>query len=115
MGGPAGGRSPHAHHLPLPHLSQPQQNTLLGLPSLRLCSTARTAPLSAAPAVASGTFNPLCKVLCILQSLYLCAIGLMPDVLPCQGYTWHFKLQSQATLLGDTDGPSRTAATHGPA
>ena len=30
------------------------------------------------PATASGTFNPLCKVLCILQSLYLCAIGLMP-------------------------------------
>lgn len=26
---------------------------------------------------ASGTFNPLCRVLCILQSLYLCAIGSM--------------------------------------
>lgn len=37
-----------------------------------------TAPLTAVPAAASGTFNPLCKVLCILQSLYLCAIGLKP-------------------------------------
>ena len=36
-----------------------------------------TAPLSAGPATASGTFNPLCKVLCILQSLYLCSIGPM--------------------------------------
>ena len=36
-----------------------------------------TAPLSAVPAKASGTLNPLCKVLCILQSLYLCAIGSM--------------------------------------
>ena len=34
-----------------------------------------TAPHSTVPAEASGTFNPLCKVLCILQSLYLCAIG----------------------------------------
>lgn len=32
---------------------------------------------STVPAEASGTFNPLCKVLCILQSLYLCAIGPM--------------------------------------
>jgi hypothetical protein len=71
-----------------------------------------TAPRSAVPAVASGTFNPLCKVLCILQSLYLCAIGLTPSVLPCQGYTWRFKLQSQATLLRDTDGQSQAAATH---
>jgi hypothetical protein len=37
-----------------------------------------TAPFTAVPAAASGTFNPLCKVLCILQSLYLCAIGLKP-------------------------------------
>ena len=37
-----------------------------------------TAPFTAVPAAASGTFNPLCKVLCILQSLYLCAIGLEP-------------------------------------
>ena len=36
-----------------------------------------TALLTADPAEASGTFNPLCKVLCILQSLYLCAIGPM--------------------------------------
>lgn len=34
-----------------------------------------TAPLSTVAATASGTFNPLCKVLCILQSLYLCSIG----------------------------------------
>jgi len=34
-----------------------------------------TVPLTAVPAEASGTFNPLCKVLCILPSLYLCAIG----------------------------------------
>ena len=39
--------------------------------------TQATAPLSAGPATASGTFNPLCKVLCILQSLYLCSIGPM--------------------------------------
>jgi len=36
-----------------------------------------TTPLFAAPAEASGTLNPLCKVLCILQSLYLCTIGSM--------------------------------------
>ena len=30
------------------------------------------------PDPASGTFNPLCKVLCILQSLYLCAVGPVP-------------------------------------
>jgi len=34
-----------------------------------------TAPHTAVPAKASGTFNPLHKVLCILQSLYLCTIG----------------------------------------
>jgi hypothetical protein len=34
-----------------------------------------TAPLTAVPAEASGTFNPLHGVLCILPSLYLCAIG----------------------------------------
>jgi len=34
-----------------------------------------TAPLTAGPAEASGTFNPLHGVLCILRSLYLCAIG----------------------------------------
>ena len=34
-----------------------------------------TAPLTAVPAEASGTFNPLCKVLCIIRSLYLCSIG----------------------------------------
>ena len=36
-----------------------------------------TAPLSTVPVAASGTFNPLCRVLCILQSLYLCSIGPM--------------------------------------
>ena len=34
-----------------------------------------TAPLTAIPAEASGTFNPLHGVLCILRSLYLCSIG----------------------------------------
>jgi len=34
-----------------------------------------TAPLTAVPVEASGTFNPLHGVLCILPSLYLCAIG----------------------------------------
>lgn len=34
-----------------------------------------TARLTAGPGAASGTFNPLCKVLCILQSLYFCASG----------------------------------------
>lgn len=34
-----------------------------------------TAPFTAVPAEASGTFNPLRGVLCILRSLYLCAIG----------------------------------------
>ena len=64
-------------------------------------SADQAAPLSTVPAEASGTFNPLCKVLCILQSLYLCSIGPMPDMLTCEGYTSLFKLQSQATLLLD--------------
>jgi len=34
-----------------------------------------TALLTTGPDMASGTFNPLCKVLCILQSLYFCASG----------------------------------------
>ena len=36
-----------------------------------------TAPLTTVPAKASGTSNPLCKVLCTLQSLYFCTIGSM--------------------------------------
>ena len=64
-------------------------------------STVMTASISAVPAEASGTFNSLCKVLCILQSLYLCSIGPMSSMLPCDGYTSRFKLQSQATLLLD--------------
>jgi len=67
-------------------------------------SAEEAAPLSAVPAEASGTFNPLHKVLCILQSIYLCSVGPMPDVLTCGRYTPHFKLQSQAALLLD---PSR--------
>ena len=34
-----------------------------------------TAPLTAVPVEASGTFNPLRGVLCILRSLYVCTIG----------------------------------------
>lgn len=34
-----------------------------------------TATLTTDPAEASGTFDPLCRVLCILQSLYLCTSG----------------------------------------
>ena len=64
-------------------------------------NSAMTASISAVPAEASGTFKSLCKVLCILQSLYLCAIGPMSSMLPCDGYTSRFKLQSQATLLLD--------------
>lgn len=41
------------------------------------CGAGTTAPLTAGSTEASGTFNPLCKVLCILQSLYLCTIGPM--------------------------------------
>ena len=50
-----------------------------------------TAPLTADPAEASGTFNPLCKVLCILQSLYLCAIGPTLVFHLGMGYTCHFQ------------------------
>ena len=69
--------------------------------SAKCFSAEQAAPLSTVPAEASGTFNPLCKVLCILQSLYLCSVGPMPDMLTCGGYTPLFKLQSQATLLLD--------------
>jgi len=54
------GRGEQAHHATTDRVPPP------------LCATAL---LTADPAKASGTFNPLCKVLCILQSLYLCAIG----------------------------------------
>lgn len=72
-------------------------------------SAEQAAPLSAVPAQASGTFNPLCKVLCILQSLYLCSVGSKPDMLTFGGYTPNFKLQSQATLLLDPDRHIRMA------
>lgn len=51
-----------------------------GLPPERAERARRdlTAPPTAVAVAASGTFNPLCKVLCILQSLYLCSIGPMP-------------------------------------
>jgi len=71
-----------------------------------------TTSLSAVPAEASGTLNPLCKVLCILQSLYLCAIGSMSvfclaEDTPCtsncspkQLYSWMQAAKpSQATAL----------------
>jgi len=40
-----------------------------------ICDRMATAPLTTVPVAASGTFNPLHGVLCILRSLYLCAIG----------------------------------------
>jgi len=69
-----------------------------------------TTPLTAVPAEASGTFNPLRGVLCILRSLYLCAIG--PRSVCFLAVDTHraFKLQSQATLLLDANG--RTTAGH---
>ena len=84
--------------------SEPQGSPEGALQTLALARSfpaEQAAPLSAVPVEASGTFNPLCKVLCILQSLYLCSIGLLPGIITCEGYTSHFKLQSQATLLRD--------------
>ena len=53
-----------------PHSHRDWWRSLTGV-----CSDHSTAPHTAVPAKASGTFNPLHKVLCILQSLYLCTIG----------------------------------------
>ena len=39
-----------------------------------------TKPPTAEPAAASGTLNPLCRVLCTLRSVYLCAIGPAPVI-----------------------------------
>jgi len=55
-------------HLLLRPAQDPQSTTTI-------TGVVSTVPLTAVPAEASGTFNPLCKVLCILPSLYLCAIG----------------------------------------
>ena len=66
--GPPAGASPRAAH------------TRRRGPSGEPCGDRRSPrhARAADPAEASGTFNPLCKVLCILQSLYLCAIGPAP-------------------------------------
>lgn len=39
-----------------------------------------TKPPTAEPVAASGTLNPLCRVLCTLRSVYLCAIGPAPVI-----------------------------------
>jgi len=70
------------------------------------------------PAAASGTLNSLCRVLCTVRSLYLCAIGLVPVFQPCEGWTSPFKLHFQAALLAGEPGanplgfrvPRRTGA-----
>ena len=67
---------------------------------------------SAVPAEASGTFNPLCKVLCILQSLYLCSIGPMSVCFLVRDTPHSFKLQSQATLLLDPSSNIGMATAH---
>lgn len=67
---------------------------------------------STVPAEASGTFNPLCKVLCILQSLYLCAIGPMSVCFLARDTPRGFKLQSQATLLLDPSSNIRMTTAH---
>jgi hypothetical protein len=50
------------------------------------------------PASASGTLNPLLRVLYTVRSLYLCNIGLMLNILDFEGYTSRFKLHSQTIL-----------------
>ena len=49
--------------------------TSLGLTQGRLEVRKRTALHTTVPVAASGAFNPLHGVLCILRSLYFCAIG----------------------------------------
>ena len=71
-----------------------------------------TAPLTTVSAAASGTFNPLHGVLCILRSLYLCSIGPRSIGVPYDGYTSHFKLQYQAALLEDPASQSGEAMAH---
>jgi len=71
-----------------------------------------TAPLTTVTAAASGTFNPLHGVLCILRSLYLCAIGPRSIRVPYDGYTSHFKLQYQAALLEDPASQSGKTTAH---
>jgi hypothetical protein len=78
-----------------------------------------TAPLTTVPAKASGTSNPLCKVLCTLQSLYFCSIGSMlvfclvvdiPHTSNCSPkplYSWMQTAKPQvATMHSDHKGQS---------
>lgn len=80
----AGPRSLGSVHLPrgIPHKAgpgqQPEGTPFPAQPGRREGLQLRaTAPLTTVPAKASGTSNPLCKVLCTLQSLYFCSIGSM--------------------------------------
>jgi len=65
-------RKPHPPPLPLPppHTKRPQQHTY----------AMRNQPPLEKHATASGTLNPLSRVLFILRSLYLCAIGPVPSI-----------------------------------
>lgn len=46
-----------------------------GASTAELGHYSRAIPFTAVHATASGTFNPLCRVLCTIRSLYLYAIG----------------------------------------
>ena len=92
-----------------------------------------TASLTTVPAKASGTFNPLCKVLCTLQSLYFCSIGSMlvfclgMDIPPTSNcspkplYSWIQTAQPQVTPVHTQHGGqspsvvshSRVSSGHG--
>jgi len=54
---------------------------------------------TADPTMASGTFNPLSRVLFTLRTLYFVSYRSSAGVQTCEGYTSPFKLQSQTALL----------------
>ena len=66
----AGESQARRHHLALVFHSNVIPDSRIGQ---AYCSA--TAPLTTVPMTASGAFNPLHGVLCILRLLYLCAIG----------------------------------------
>jgi hypothetical protein len=53
------------------------------------------------PVMASGSFNSLPRVLCTLQSLYLCSIGPMSILRLGRDSAPFFKLRGNATLLSE--------------
>jgi hypothetical protein len=67
------------HHTPSPTHTHTHTRTLLLSPAAATYAERIRPPLEK-PATASGTLNPLSRVLFILRSLYLCAIGPMPNI-----------------------------------